>query len=98
MAGPITLEWSEAALRDLDRFADFLQRNHPSLASIIAREIVRKAEVLSHIPHLGRPIAGREEYRQVVLQVLNAAYVFQYRYDGRRLVMLRVFHGREKRD
>jgi hypothetical protein len=33
-----------------------------------------------------------------VLQVLNAAYVFQYRYDGRRLVMLRVFHGREQRE
>jgi plasmid stabilization system protein ParE len=30
--------------------------------------------------------------------VLNAAYVFRYRYDGERLVMLRVFHGREKRD
>jgi plasmid stabilization system protein ParE len=98
MAGPIALEWSAAALRDLDRFAEFLQRNHPSLANVVAREIVRKAAVLSDIPLLGRPIAGREEYRQVVLQVLNAAYVFQYRYDGERLVMLRVFHGREKRD
>jgi hypothetical protein len=47
---------------------------------------------------LGRPIKGREEYRQIVLQVLNSAYVFQYRYDGHRLVMLRVFHGRESRD
>jgi hypothetical protein len=33
-----------------------------------------------------------------VLQVLNAPYVFQYRFDGERLVMLRVFHGREARD
>jgi plasmid stabilization system protein ParE len=32
-----------------------------------------------------------------VLQVLNAAYVFQYRYDGERLVILRIFHGRESR-
>jgi plasmid stabilization system protein ParE len=45
-----------------------------------------------------RPIRGREEYRQIVLQVLHAAYVFQYRIDGERLVMLRVFHGREARD
>jgi plasmid stabilization system protein ParE len=28
---------------------------------------------------------------------LGAAYVFQYRYDGERLVMLRVFHGRQSR-
>ena len=48
-------------------------------------------------PQLGRPIAGRKEYRQVVLQVLGAAYVFQYRFDGKRLVMLRVFHARETR-
>jgi hypothetical protein len=47
---------------------------------------------------LGHAIEGREEYRQIVLKVLNSVYVFQYRYDGRRLVMLRVFHGRESRD
>jgi plasmid stabilization system protein ParE len=47
---------------------------------------------------LGHPIAGREEYRQIVLQVLNAAYVFQYRVERDRLVMLRVFHGREARE
>ena len=98
MASPLTVEWSAEALRDLDRFAIFLRQNHPSLAAIVAREIVRKTQVLSDIPLLGRPIAGREEYRQIVLQVLNAAYVFQYRYDGKRLVMLRVFHGKEKRD
>lgn len=98
MARTIAVEWSADALRDLDRFAAFLHQNHPSLAGIVGREIVRQSQVLSEIPLMGRPIAGREEYRQVVLEVLNAAYVFQYRYDGKRLVMLRVFHGREKRD
>ena len=44
------LEWSNAALADLDRF------------------------------------------------VLGAAYVFQYRFDGTRVAMLRVFHSREARD
>jgi hypothetical protein len=31
------------------------------------------------------------------ITVLGAAYVFQYRFDGKRLVMLRVFHAREAR-
>ncbi len=92
------VEWSDAALADLDRFAEFLHEDHPSLASIVAREIIEKTRLLSEHPKLGRPIAGRPEYRQLVLQVLGAAYVFQYRFDGRRLVILRVFHSREARE
>ena len=73
------LEWSDAALADLNRFAEFLNREHPSLAANVATEIIRKADVLSEHPRLGRPISGREEYRQVVLQVLGAAYVLPLR-------------------
>ena len=97
MGEAVTLEWSAAALADLSRFAEFLHQNHPDLARIVAWEIIEKARALVDHPYMGRPIEGREEYRQVVLQVLNATYVFQYRVDGERLVMLRVFHGREAR-
>jgi toxin ParE1/3/4 len=79
-------------------FSVFLQHRHPDLAPLVAQEIATKIQTLSTFPRLGRPIAGREEYRQLVLQVLNAPYVFQYRYDGERLVILRVWHGREERD
>jgi plasmid stabilization system protein ParE len=92
------LEWSDEALADLDRFAEFLHRDHPTLAAIVASEIIKKVQILSEHPQLGRRIGGREEYRQMVLQVLGAAYVFQYRFDGLRLVMLRVYHAREARE
>src|ERR1700685_1656761 len=98
LAEAMNLEWSDEALADLDRFAEFLHREHPSLAAVVASEIVNKVEVLSVHPRLGRPIAGRQEYREIVLQVLGSAYVFQYRFDGKRLVMLRVFHARESRE
>ena len=98
LAQSMKLEWSDAALADIDRFVEFLNREYPSLAGVVAGEILGKVQVLSEHPMLGRPIAGREEYRQIVLQVLGAAYVFQYRFDGKRLVMLRVFHAREARD
>ena len=92
------VEWSDDALADLDRFAAFLEREYPSLSNRVAEAIVEKAQLLSEHPLLGRAIKGREEYRQIVLQVLNASYIFQYRYDGTRLVILRVYHGREARD
>ena len=98
LAQSMKVEWSNEALADLDRFVEFLDREHPSLAAIVATEIIEKVRVLSEHPQLGRPIAGREEYRQIVLQVLGAAYVFQYRFDDERLVMLRVFHARETRE
>lgn len=92
------VEWSAAALADLGRFEDFLRERHPTLSVIVAREIIAKTRVLSEHPLLGRAFAGRKEYRQAVLQVLNAAYVFQYRVMEDRLVILRVFHGRESRE
>ena len=78
----IRLEWSADALADLDRFAAFLAEQHPRLAPIISAAIVERAGLLEDFPELGRPILDRPEYRQLVLRVLKAHYVFQYRYDG----------------
>lgn len=87
----------EAALADLDRFAAFLNDAHPDLAAEIAAAIVARAQALAANPLLGRPVAGSTAFRQVVLRVLNAGSVFQYRLEADRIVMLRVFHGRERR-
>ena len=91
------IEWSTGALADLDRFEEFLRGQYPHLAPIVAKAITDAARVLEEHPKLGQSIAGRVEYRQMVLRVLNARYIFQYRYDGVRLVILRVFHSREQR-
>ena len=77
------VEWSDDALADLDRFASFLQQQHPFLAKLVASELMDKVQLLSDHPQLGRAVEGRTEYRQFV--------------DGERLVVLRVLHGRERR-
>lgn len=97
VAGSIDLDWSEDALADLDRFAAFLHDQSPELAATVAEELIARAQVLARHPKLGRPLSTREEYRQIVMQVLGGAYVFQYRYHGNQIVILRVFHGREAR-
>ena len=97
VARPLDLQWSEDAIADLDRFAAFLHDQSPELAAVVADAIIARTHLLSRHPKLGRPIAGHEEYRQVVLEVLGGAYIFQYRYDVDRLVILRVFHARETR-
>jgi plasmid stabilization system protein ParE len=74
-----------------------LQKHHPALAAIVAVEILAKAQFLEQHPSLGYPLAGCAHYRHIVLRVLKAKYVFRYRIDGYRIVMLRVVHGREAR-
>ena len=91
------LEWSAAALADLDRFATFLHDRHPGLAKVIAAEIKDKTRIIAEHPMIGRAIENRSEYRELVLEVANAKYAFRYVFDGKRLVMLRVFHSREER-
>ena len=97
VAGPVEIEWSLDAVADLDRFAIFLHERFPDLAARVSGELVERTDVLRRHPKLGRAIAGREEYRELLLQVLGGTYALQYRYDGRSILMLRVFHGHEAR-
>jgi hypothetical protein len=46
-------------------------KSNPELAAIVAEEIIARAQLLSRHPKLGRPISTREEYRQIVMQVLG---------------------------
>jgi plasmid stabilization system protein ParE len=55
------LEWSAAALADLNRFGAFLHERHPRLAKIIAAEIQTKAQILAEHPLIGRAIEGRSD-------------------------------------
>ena len=91
------LVWSAAALADLDRFAAFLHEYHPHLAGEVGQAILAEAALLADNPKIGRPLAEHPDYREIVLRVLNARYVLQYRLEADRIVMLRVFHGREQR-
>lgn len=68
------------------------------MARIVGREIVRKVDLLVDTPELGRPLAGHLNRRQIVVRVLNASYIIQYRLTADRLVILRVFHAREERE
>jgi addiction module RelE/StbE family toxin len=92
------VEWSATALADLDRFAHFLQDRFPKMAKVVGREIAQKSDLLIEHPELGRPLPRRPDLRQLVLHVLNASYVIHYRVMPDRLIVLRVFHGREARD
>jgi plasmid stabilization system protein ParE len=91
------IEWSAAAVADLDRFRAFLRERHPTLADTVGRSLRQRVSALSYFPLLGRPLLQRPEYRELLVTALNAAYAVQYRIDDEVVTILRVFHGREQR-
>jgi addiction module RelE/StbE family toxin len=97
VAEAMKLEWSLDALADLDRFAAFLHDKFPSLAAVVARTLIEKSHILTSSPELGRPLGEHPGFRQLVVHALHAVYVLQYRVEDDRIVILRVFHGREMR-
>lgn len=97
VARPVEVEWSAAALADLNRFATFLHDRYPDVAARVAHELAARTHVLRRHPQLGRPIGQHRVYREIVLKVLGATYALQYRYDSNTVLILRVFHGRELR-
>ena len=92
------LVWSEGALADLERFAAFLQERHPGLAERIAPEIARRARMIADHPEIGRAVGPDRIYRELAMPILNAVYVFRYSIRPDHVRLLRVFHGRERRD
>lgn len=87
--------WLEEAVEDLTRLRRFLTPNNPRAAALAAQCILDGAKTLQGYPESGTPMGdGR---RELFLPFGNSAYVLRYRLEGDTIVILRVWHGREKR-
>ena len=47
------VEWSAAAVADVDRFAHFLQDRFPEMAKVVGRELLQQSDLLIEPPQLG---------------------------------------------
>jgi plasmid stabilization system protein ParE len=96
----VKLRYLQAALDDIDRLHAFLAEKNPEAAAAAARKIRDAAQSLIEAsPERGTPI-GRIGFRQLFVQFGRSAYVIRYRTDVVRdeLVIVRIWHGRERRN
>ena len=90
------LVWTPPALRDVSRLYDFLADKNSDAARRAVKTIRQSVKKLTRHPGLGKPV---EEllpgYRELVIDFGKSGYVVLYQYDGNRIFILAVRHGRE---
>jgi addiction module RelE/StbE family toxin len=84
--------WTGPALDDLRAIRDYVSRDRPDAASMLARSILQKVSRLRDHPLSGRLVPELSElgYREVIV----APYRIVYEVQKSRVVILRVWHGR----
>ncbi len=84
------LEWSDAALVNLDQAVEYIAQDKPAAAAKVAQKIWDATQRLAEQPGIGRP--GRVEgTRELVITGLP--YIVPYVVKGNRVIVLRVMHA-----
>jgi toxin ParE1/3/4 len=92
----IPVRLSKAAERDIARLYDFLIDKSPRAAFASTQAIRKALNSLTELPERGRQ-ARVGEWRELVIPYGRDGYVARYRVTSVEVVILRVYHGRERR-
>lgn len=91
---PVEIVWSPLARARLQEIRAYIALDKPDAAERLATRIVSLAEALRNHPHLGRASA-EPGLRELV--VGGTPYVILYRFAGRRVIILTVWHSAQQR-
>lgn len=89
--------WLPSARDDIARLHEFLKAKSSRAASAALAAIREGARTLQAFPQAGRPMGDDTGRRELFMPFGAWAYVLRYRMDGDRVVVLRVWHARERR-
>jgi plasmid stabilization system protein ParE len=93
----VKLLFLPTAAHDLERLREFVEAKDPRAAARIASRLYAAAANLLQAPELGRPIEGTP-YRKLVIRMRRSAYIMHYREREDAIVIVRIWHGREKQE
>ena len=88
------LIWTDPALIDLDRIAEYIAIQNPHAAQSLIQNILDKTELLSKQPHSGKPIPEISEtlYREWIIPPCR---IF-YKTDTKRLYILHIIRAEKE--
>ena len=87
------------AVADIDRLFEFLMKANPLAAQKAMLAIDEGIALLEESPFLGIEMSEDPSYRQLFVPFGKSAYVLRYRIhaEADTLIVVRVWHGRERR-
>ena len=87
-----SLSWTSPALGDLEDLCEYVSRDNPEAARALAQRIRDKLQFLQDHAELGRVVPELESrgFREIIVSPYRIVYDVQ----PRRIVILRVWHGR----
>ena len=90
------LNWSPAALNDLQRIYRFLSSKNPDAARRAVAAIRKSLKAIEHAPELGRLSKEMDhEWRQWLVDFGSSGFFVLYRYRGDEVLIALVKHQRE---
>lgn len=92
------LEISDAAAADLERLRLFLADRNPAATQRAIAALIAAIDSLTAFPDRGRA-SGVSGLRDLIVPFGRSAYVVRFEHDSQwqRIVIVRVWHGREAR-
>lgn len=90
--------WLWSAVADLNRLEAFVSQHEPDRAGEISETIRNAARSLEQFPERCRRVPGLSDFRELFVEARSQTYVIQFRIAAERVVIVRIWHGREDRD
>jgi len=88
----VKVKWSENALNDLIRLAEFIERDNPRAAKEFAAKLFRKADILKEQPLCGRKVPEFDDPK--LRELIEGNYRLVYKAERNSITILTVFEGR----
>ena len=94
------LGFSREARNDLVRLRAFISEHDPAAAERTAQRLIRGIERLERHPRLGKRVVASPDQLapEEIRDWLVTDYVIRYLIAKERIIVLRVWHGREQRE
>lgn len=86
------VEWSPAALNDVDAIASYIARDSEWYASSVVNKILAITRTIPDYPHLGRKVPEADDVTIRERLVYSYRIIYQVRDEG--ILIVAVIHGR----